>query len=67
MIHAPRLWLRKVDDTFTITKSSIEDTLRELNKIHPKIEFTAEEEEEGKIAFLDCTIYRNVTFYKSKP
>ena len=31
----------------------------ELNKIHPKIEFTAEQEEEDKIAFLDCTIYRN--------
>ena len=66
MIHAPRLWLRKVDDTFTITKSNIEDTLMELNKIHPKIEFTAEQEEEGKIAFLDCTIYRNENKLETK-
>ena len=58
MIHAPRLWLRKVDDTFTISKHSMDETLKELNTIHPKVKFTAESEEDGKLAFLDCNIIR---------
>ena len=53
MIHAPRLWVRKVDDTFTISKHKIEDTLKELNEIHTDITFTAEEEENAKLPFLD--------------
>ena len=31
MIHAPRLWLRKVDDTFAIIKYDKTETLDELN------------------------------------
>ena len=34
MIHAPRIWLRKVDDTFTISQHAINDTLTKLNKIN---------------------------------
>ena len=58
MLHAPRIWLRKVDDTFTVTKYTTEQTLNELNEIHEKVKFTAEEEENGKIPFLDCLIVR---------
>ena len=59
MIHAPRIWLRKVDDTFAITHHSSDIILNELNKINENISFTAEEEKEEKMAFLDCYIKRN--------
>ena len=42
MIHTPRLWLRKVDDTFGITKYEKRETLDELNKINCKVQFTYE-------------------------
>ncbi|XP_057305306.1 uncharacterized protein LOC130642235 [Hydractinia symbiolongicarpus] len=58
MLHAPRIWLRKVDDTFTVTKHKTEDTLNELNNIHSKVKFTAEEEKDDQIPFLDCLIMR---------
>ena len=66
MIHAPRIWMRKVDDTFTITKHYINDTLNELNATHPEIEFTVKEEENNRILFLDCIIMRNGTKLKTK-
>ena len=58
MLHAPRIWIRKVDDTFTINNHETNDTLTELNQIHPQIKFTAEEEENGQIPFLDCLVSR---------
>ena len=58
MIHTPRLWLRKVDDTFTISKYNMDPTLKELNQIHPNVKFTAEEEVNKSIPFLDCKITR---------
>ena len=42
MIHTPRLWLRKVDDTFVITKYDKIETLHELNKFNCKLQFTYE-------------------------
>ena len=67
LTHAPRIWLRKVDDTFTITKHKSEDTLAELNGINGKRKFTAEEETDRKIPFLDCLIERtNEMSLKSK-
>ena len=59
MVNAPRIWLRKVDDTFTVSKYKKEETIAELNKIHGKIKFTAEEECDGTLPFLDCLIFRN--------
>ena len=56
MLHAPRLWLRKVDDTFTISEHNVNDTLKELNDIHSAITFTAEEEANEQLPFLDCLI-----------
>ena len=35
MLHAPRIWICKVDDTFTINNHETNDTLTELNQIHP--------------------------------
>ncbi|XP_057308242.1 uncharacterized protein LOC130646121 [Hydractinia symbiolongicarpus] len=58
MLHASRIWLRKVDDTFTVTKHKTEDTLNELNNIYSKVKFTAEEEKDDQIPFLDCLIMR---------
>ena len=39
MIHTPRLWLRKVDDTFMITKYDKIEKLDELNKFNRKVQF----------------------------
>ena len=58
MIHAPRIWLRKVDDTFTISQHAINDTLTELNTINKAVNFTAEEEINREIPFLDCVVER---------
>ena len=58
MIYATRLWLRKVDDTFTITEHNVGNSLQELNKIHRNVKFTAEQEQNGQLAFLDSSIER---------
>ena len=56
MFLAQRLWLRKVDDTFTISEHDVNDTLKELNDIHSAITFTAEEEANEQLPFLDCLL-----------
>jgi len=56
---APKFWARYVDDTFAILKRSEVNTLHEtLNQIFTDIQFTIEEEHEGKLAFLDVLIDR---------
>ena len=60
MVNAPRIWLRKVDDTFTVSKYKKDETLAELNKIHEKTNFTAEEEYDETLPFLDCLLTRAV-------
>lgn len=53
------VWLRYVDDTFTlILKDNIEAVLRTLNDFHPSIEFTYEKETSNEISFLDVKIKR---------
>ena len=42
MIHTPRLWLRKVDDTFVITKYGKLESPHEVNKFICKVQFTYE-------------------------
>ena len=56
IVLAPRIWLRKVDDTFTITEHSIKGTLQELNCIHNSITFTVEQESNNQLAFIDCLV-----------
>ena len=59
MIHTPRLRLRKVDDTFVITKHDKIKTLHELNKFNCKVQFTYESAANNTLPFLDCLIKRD--------
>ena len=58
----PTLWLRYVDDTFVIWPHGQDELQRfhdHINQQHPNIQFTIEEEKEGKLAFLDVQITRS--------
>jgi hypothetical protein len=59
--NKPLIWIRYVDDIFCIFKNhqKIEDFLMRINKWHPNIKFTKEEERDNKLAFLDVLISRN--------
>ena len=49
-----------MDDIICESKiDDIDDRLNMLNNLHPKLEFTIEKENLGKIAFLDMTIHNN--------
>ena len=56
MIHTPRLWLRKVDDTFVITKYGKLERPHEVNKFICKVQFTYESALNNALPFLDCLI-----------
>lgn len=60
----PLLWVRYIDDIFTIWTHSLhdfEEFLEELNQVHPKIHFTAKTSSYS-CDFLDLTIYKSPTF-----
>ena len=59
MLNAPRLWYKKVDDTFAITSLDLGEILQKLNYIDENIEFTMEKASEGNLPFLDCIISLN--------
>ena len=54
----PKLWLRKVDDTFVITKQDPRIMLSELNNIHSQVNFTFEPMVNNQMPFLDCLVIR---------
>ena len=55
----PRFWRRYVDDTFTaLPRDLVQQFLSHLNSIEPCIQFTVEEETEGKLPFLDVPAKR---------
>ena len=57
----PKMWVRYVDDTFTVWPhgtTMLESFHNHLNQQHPNIQFTREEESEGRIAFLDVLMER---------
>ena len=57
----PKLWRRYVDDVLEIIKKGTTENLTEhLNKVDPtgSIKFTFEEEDQGKIPFLDTLLVR---------
>ena len=54
----PKLWLRKVDDTFVVTKKDPQIMLSELNNIHPQVNFTFEPMVNNQMPFLDCLVIR---------
>jgi len=59
--HKPVCWFRCVDDMFVIWshgQEKLTQFLNHLNRLHNKIQFTMEKEEEGHLAFLDMGIYR---------
>ena len=59
MLNAPRLWYRKVDDTFAITSHDLGETLQKLTDTDENIEFTMEKASEENLRFLDCIISLN--------
>ena len=58
---SPLYYRRYVDDIFCVLKSKehLDSFLLSLNSKHPNIKFTAEEEQNGCIPFLDILITRN--------
>lgn len=54
------VWVMYADDVLVIIpkNSNIDNKLRLLNNVHPKIQFTVEKENNGNIAFLDVMIKR---------
>ena len=59
ILNAPRLWYRKVGDTFAITSHDLGETLQKLNDIDENIEITMEKASEGNLPFLECIISLN--------
>ena len=59
ILNNPRLWYRKVDDTFAITSHDLGETLKKLNDIDENIEFTMEKASEENLPFLDYIISLN--------
>ena len=56
--HPSSLWLRYMDDTFTILhKYDVEEFTEHINSIDPHIKFTIEPEEDSKLHFLDLCIH----------
>jgi hypothetical protein len=52
-------WNRYVDDVSCIIRNRKKDEfLKSINDFHPSIQFTTEEEKEGKLPFLDVMQYR---------
>ena len=57
-IEPPKIWMRYVDDTFSkLRKMHVDSFLKHLNEQHPRIQFTTELQEHGKIAFLDAQVH----------
>ena len=53
----PNIYKRYLDDTFAkLKKRVVEDFLAHLNSQHPRIKFTTETQQNGKIAFLDTEV-----------
>ena len=57
----PTMWYRYVDDTMTkIHECTVSSFSDHLNSINPHIQFTWEEEKNGRIPFLDTCLHVNV-------
>ena len=59
-IHSPKVWERFVEDIYSILKPMhLENFFHHINNLHQNIQFTIEEESNGKLAFLDTLLKRN--------
>jgi hypothetical protein len=61
-------YLRYVDDILIIydsNHSNILDILQDFNKIHPNLIFTAEQEHDQKLNFLDITIHKTPSSWET--
>ncbi|CAH8629860.1 unnamed protein product [Schistosoma rodhaini] len=58
IIQEFKFYCRYMDDTFILCKDNIsqQDVLRQFNEVHPAIQFTSEEESDGRLAFLDVLL-----------
>ena len=55
--HPPDIWLRYVDDTFTVLQESeVEHFTHHLNSMDENIKFTVEPEQDNTLAFLDTCV-----------
>ena len=60
----PRVWKRYIDDIFSLWDNNIQEVdhlTDQANRLHPSIEFTAEESE-NKITFLDTVVFKGERF-----
>ena len=63
---SPIHWKRYIDDIFLVwtdTKESIEQLIKSINTLHPRINFTAEFSTD-EITFLDLSLYKGERFTK---
>ena len=59
-LHPPKVWDQFVDDVYSILKHThLENFFHHINNLHQNIKFTAEEENNGELAFLDTLLKRN--------
>ncbi|ERL94868.1 hypothetical protein D910_12141, partial [Dendroctonus ponderosae] len=64
-VRKPKCWFRYVDDTFVVWGhglTELEDFLRHLNSINPKIQFTMEVEKDGRLPFFGCLARQFFTY-----
>lgn len=55
----PKVLFKYVDDIFAVTnKNNISNILNALNTYHNKLQFTIENEKDGRLAFLDVVVLR---------
>ena len=65
---APTMWRRYVDDTFVLWPhgaDQLEEFHAHLNRQHPQIQFTKEEESDNQISFLDVLVKRENGRFKT--